>query len=1573
MCILYPKKVNPIEIIYMKRINSPLQRILLTAAGLLLLCSSVSCRSEQEGDTAPDRERAHAHFSVAIDDIRNVVRTKSVLTDDDIETKLTSLTLAVYSSDGALVEKKYVTSGFDDIRYTLDFDETFTIYAVANMGDLRSSFPSAISGDASLADISYSIPSYSSGSDCISQRGIPMAGKLVYTVSGGDAGEGQILLTRLFSKWQVHLACHWPGTFRTVKIHNLNKTLKPFGVSAALSPNDILEEQEIHILDTEAREGDFLFYIPENRQGSLPGITTSEDKSHDRDAVTGKDLKTYLEALVTGVSNDGVNGTMTYRSYLGSNDSNDFNIERNSRYVWNVDYYPGRMQSNDWKHDNALSWKEFEYSLSAPSYLYLGESNHATLTTYSNNYENGTFISKKLDEQTGIPSITYSVSPSDGSVLGNPSVVGTSFYFTGVGPGTGTVTATCVDPFHTEGVLVSQNVRVLNYGREVFLRTPYGDYYNGDTVPIPYGTTWDDLKVGMKKTLANNTTQVICPVVIGSDNLDAGSVHYPSYGSYLINYATYNGNDGKAMAFSHTFTDSPADLWNTEQLSIFLFYTDYGSDWHQIPARINVALLDVDAELITVSSDKDETYWVDGSISLTAHSTSIHNGVSGVKTDITTSNDYQWTVTGSVPGMNPQLTLNGDARILTASQAGTVTVTVTKKSDGTVRGSKNFTFNDKITYRLDVTPKTKTVKAGDSFQTDEVFTINQARYVNGVYHSSEAFTGMVLWSVKNGSSSYLRTSGSIHPVTVTAQTEGTGYLLVYTYSSTIESGYSENEITVNIGQSDHYTVTLTPASLSVKEGGHSPALGFDVRNNGTSISGLSASDLEWHTKNSSVASVSGGVVTGIASGSTKVYATYGGASSNEVEVTVTSADVVSYRYKVVTTVSPESIRLGNTATASALRYKKTYVNDVATTDWEADGDVSSSGFAELGNSGNVTVSGSTLTAVATGTTTIKSLYSADEYENATLSIYENSLVLTLDKDNISVNENARVTASFCCDSGASITSQDVTGNATIRAYTSVSGSTLATHVTIGTDGIVTGKEEGDCWLEATYSTGEESYTSNRVKITVKNNPLQLNWSEAGAAQYVAQRGLLEVMGLDDSSAYVSFLVTSGADKVSLTQSGNNTYVSLLGSGNYTIQATASNGQTGTFAGSVSAPELSSVATTLYANPDGSVAHTESDGLTGNTLVVSYKAGTTTLTTTTDAIAVGSHLYKELYDQLLDLQYSSSDTRVHAGSDGIYATDLYEASGSTTISSVTISPKVTSTGVSSVSLNVKGVNPFGAWDGTVTTLPDEDDFGLINKYRRYAAHSYDTHEFEKPRITATSGQCGIEIFRNGSILTTAAIRACFSSTYDATQLKWTTSYKLSESALSEHVAGLIELKGYVRNIRSNNCMYKDGAKFGVYVNGAIGAKMSGIGTTDVTISTAFAGNEADYGFGWIGSTRLISTRYSNGDTFGYITNTSIVDIPEDGSPINSKVYTLHREGATLDSADKIMEAEKPRFKFLSVGTIGVFMDDDLGGFYYLQPSGTPTVEDGSHGYFKLWLLESIDVTHLSGPKQGWILD
>ena len=321
---------------------------------------------------------------------------------------------------------------------------------------------------------------------------------------------------------------------------------------------------------------------------------------------------------------------------------------------------------------------------------------------------------------------------------------------------------------------------------------------------------------------------------------------------------------------------------------------------------------------------------------------------------------------------------------------------------------------------------------------------------------------------------------------------------------------------------------------------------------------------------------------------------------------------------------------------------------------------------------------------------------------------------------------------------------------------------------------------------------------------------------------------------------------------------------------------------------------------------------------------------------------------------------------------------------TLTATVTVAPKVVSTGVEQKTFTVKKVNPFVNWSATSKTQPDEDDYGLVNEYRIYKTHTYATRSvslYETLAGTRTSGgftilNSGIEVFLN-SAPAPSAISGVFSLASN------TVSYTFSESALSAHKGGLVEIKGYVENMHSMNRIYHAGAELGIYVHGAIGAKMSGIGTNIVEISTAWCGSEASYGFSSLTganlhAVKLIGTRYDNEDVFSYIPNTVVNNIPADGSVLGSRVYQLQRSGATLDSAAQIMEAESPQFKFLSVGSIGVFVTGDglTQGYYYLQPSGTPTITDdkGPHGYYVLHLLGDIqNKGGLSGPKQGWLLD
>ena len=1502
----------------------------------LLLCGAVSCLSEQAGGPVSDPVRANTHFSVVIDDNRDIVPTKTVLTDGSIETKISSISLAIYASDGSLVGKKYVTSGFDDIQYTLDTDETFRVYALANMGDMSDSFPSAISGDASLEDITYRIPSYTSGDDCINSRGIPMAGKLVYDSVGKDAGqEGQIIMTRLLSKLQVHLTCNWPGTLRTVKIYNLNRNLKPFGVSAAVSGSDILGEQEVHILEADAKEGDFLFYIPENQQGNISRIRSSKDKSQDNGAVTSPELKSYMEAVVTGVSGDGVDGTMTYRSYLGGNSTSDFNIGRNCRYVWNVRYMPGNMQNNDWKHENALSWKEYSYTLSVPSYLYYGQKGNTTLSIYSDSYEQGVLKTHKRDN-SGIPSVTYSVTPGDGSVLSHTTLSGRDLSFIGAGPGTAKVTATCFDPFNVDGVVCSGNVHVLDYKREVFLRTPYGDYSDGATIPVPYGTTWNDVMVGVKKTYTDNRVEKICPIVIGSDNLNSVLVSYPIVGleHTIVDYRVSGGHTGTPVSFSHTFSEGQ---YRTKMLNEFIvacYYYDYANQQNSIYAFIKIDITDVSSEYISIESEKDEACWTEGSVALTASSTAVVNGVGGAQTSITASNDYEWTARGSVSGMNPQMTLSGDTRLLSVSKAGTVTVTVTKKSDRSVTASRTITFTDNYSYRLNVTPRTVNVQVNDVLRTADIFTAYRDVYVNGTLRRSEPFNGSLIWSAKSGSSSYLtisRVSGSDYRIA--AKKQGTATLVVNTTSSDVDWTYRENEITVNIGQADNYAVTLSPASVSVDANASAPALEFVVKNNGNPVTGLSASDLEWHTRNSTVATVSGGVITGKTAGSTKVYATYAGVVSNEVNVTVVPGQVVSSRYKVVTTVNPVSIKVGQTSTASAVRYKKTLVNGVETTGWEADGNVTSSGFTDEGHSGKISISGSTVTALATGSATIRSLCSADEYEDATLSIsdsdysvsitpavgtdlilgkkvsqtytavaardgksdsggsfewsltpagkaslnttsgrsvtatasaagsttlrvsykvdgivrasasavftvFDNSLELTLDKASVPVNGNVAATVTFRSNDGTSVTEQNVTGLSSMKAYTSESGSALSSKVLVGADGTITGKEAGECWLEAACSVGGYSYTSPRVKVTVTGNPLQLDWSSAGAAVYVAQRGLLVTGGLDDSTASVSYTVTSGADKVRLSQNGKNVYVGLLAPGSYTIRATSSNGQEGTFSGTVSAPMLAANATTFYANPDGSVAHTGTDGLTGNTLALSYRAGSTTLATTTNPIAVGNLLYKDLFEELLTPSYAvSSGSGLAAGKDGIWVARLsspaYPQADGTDIGTVTVSPKAATTGIADIRIKVLSVNPFLNVTQYQTRWNEFEDMEMLSKYVDCVAVSNHA-QLPSGTVRASSGAIGWDVYVAGTADQTMKDRF----TYDGSQVR----FQYDEGDALPHIGGICEFRLSVTNRHSAEKMTFPVVEFPVKVYGAIGGVPVINGSSTFSVKSAYIGPE-----------------------------------------------------------------------------------------------------------------------------------
>lgn len=687
--------------------------------------------------------------------------------------------------------------------------------------------------------------------------------------------------------------------------------------------------------------------------------------------------------------------------------------------------------------------------------------------------------------------------------------------------------------------------------------------------------------------------------------------------------------------------------------------------------------------------------------------------------------------------------------------------------------------------------------------------------------------------------------------------------------------------------------------------------------------------------------------------------------SNTVSIVVTDADEVYYTLTLSPT-NPAAAQVGQTISLAATMKK--WVNGSVTNSV----DVTDEATWSCENPA-VTITDGVVSSSTAGTFTIVAECDDETGDSHSASVNvsftgdTNYITLTASPTSTTLDNAIQATVKW---NGVT----DVTTSSTIKAYTSESGTTEASGISITTAGSVTATSAGTYYLEATYTTGGKTYTSARVSVTVvaPDSPLVIDW-EGSAPTYVANRGKLTVTGLASGETVTCFTVMAGSWRVRLTQSGNSCYVGHLAAGSYTIQSTTSKGRTISKTGTVTAQTLYSSCSSLYVNPDGTNAHTETDGLTGNTLTVKYRAGSTDMTITTDQTAIGTVMQKDLYDELLEPKYETALSSgyptglIHAGANGVWATDVYDKTD-TDIATVMVSPKASSTGISSKNISIKPVNPFTGWSSDVTSLPDEQDYGLVSKY---VDNNFSSHTFSYPAITVSTTQSGIQVFRNGGTASST-----FSSAFSVDKSSRKVTYQLTEAALSEHKGGLVELKGYVENKHSGRRRYHDGAQFGLYVNGAIGATIGGLGTGSVDIGTAFCGSEASYGFNMVSSYSFVKTDYSSGQHLSLWGGVSLSGIAEGGVGLNQRVYTFTLYNGTFTQR-MVIEAEKPRFEFQNIGSLGVYVEDELtGGYYYLQPSGTPTVTDdhGTHGYYILHMLGNIqDKSLLQGAKQGWIIE
>ena len=336
-----------------------------------------------------------------------------------------------------------------------------------------------------------------------------------------------------------------------------------------------------------------------------------------------------------------------------------------------------------------------------------------------------------------------------------------------------------------------------------------------------------------------------------------------------------------------------------------------------------------------------------------------------------------------------------------------------------------------------------------------------------------------------------------------------------------------------------YSLTNSKSSVSLNVGGSTTLSATyyrtvdGVKDTETDVTSYAA----WTSSNPSVATVSGGKITGVAAGTATITATYNG---YKVTTTVTVNNVMGYG--LVMSKSTLSVQEGSTAALAV--YYVTYTNGVETSRT----DVTSSATWKASMSSIATVSGGTVTGVSAGQAVVTATYRSYS-KSCTVTVtkkpvtYTYALEVKLADSAINVGETTTATATYITYAdGVKSSSKDVTSSATWSSGTSAVASVSG--------GTVSGKTSGTSVIKATYNgyTGSATVTVNDVltyglELSLTSASISVGNTKAIVANYIT---------FTNGTRTSSKTVTSSA-----SWSSSNPAVASVSGGSVTAKATGS--------------------------------------------------------------------------------------------------------------------------------------------------------------------------------------------------------------------------------------------------------------------------------------------------------------------------------------------------------------------------------------------------------------------------------
>lgn len=342
-----------------------------------------------------------------------------------------------------------------------------------------------------------------------------------------------------------------------------------------------------------------------------------------------------------------------------------------------------------------------------------------------------------------------------------------------------------------------------------------------------------------------------------------------------------------------------------------------------------------------------------------------------------------------------------------------------------------------------------------------------------------------------------------------------------------------------------YGLTNSKSSVSLNVGGSTTLSATyyrtvdGVKDTETDVTSYAA----WTSSNSSVATVSGGKITGVAEGTATITATYNGYKAT---TTVTVNNVMDYGLVMSTL----TLSIQAESTASLAVYYVTYTNGVETSRT----DVTSSAKWKTSMSSIAMVSGGTVTGVSAGQAVVTATYQSYS-KSCTVTVtkkpvtYTYALEVKLADSSINVGENTSATASYITyTNGTRTSAKDVTSSATWSssnpAVASVSG------------GSVTAKATGSATITAAYNgysatatvTVEEDITYDYQLSPTSTNVVNGRTTKMTVIRRTFTNGS-QTNGEDYSSNF-----TWTSSNTSVATVGSNGVITGVGAGTATITA-----------------------------------------------------------------------------------------------------------------------------------------------------------------------------------------------------------------------------------------------------------------------------------------------------------------------------------------------------------------------------------------------------------------------------------